>query len=405
MHRETIRRPAIATALIAAALALVARPARAAVQFKSTDGWEVSFDGFVNAFAANERGALPPEGVEADPLLPADDRNAFRVRTGLLPGLFAFNVVAPTTNGLDLKARVGLYPQINNSNTRNEFGSQIDLREIYFTVDGRFGQVLLGRALNLYQGRNILTDMSLFGVGMQGAVSAGGTTLGRIGYGYLYAQFGAQLRYTTPDLAGVKLAVALVDPSRISGAGVAASETRRPGLEAEASFTRKLGDATVQAWLSGLEQQAWIPDGPSKTALGWAAGAGVRVGGLELLASGFGGKALGTALLLDSDSLDAGGAARRSLGVLGQVAYTLGATKLGVSYGQNTMAETDGEAAARQSGGEAALRARRSFTGGVYHDLSKNLKVVAEYTHASSRWFGSKTQDADVIALGGFFFW
>jgi hypothetical protein len=390
---------------VAIVIALAATTAGAAITLEASDGWQVSFDGFVNAFGANEMGSSVPTGVAPDPLMTSEDLNSFRVRTGLLPGLFAFNVAAPRTEGLDVKARIGLYPQINNDNTRNAFGSQIDLREIYFTVDGRFGQVLVGRALNLYQGKNILTDMSLFGVGAQGPASAGGTTLGRIGYGYLYTQFGAQLRYTTPDLAGLKLAVGVVDPSKIAGGGVAATRTDSPGVEAELAYARKIGPASVQGWVSALRQEAGVPAGEVKTAQGWAAGAGVGLGGVELLASGFGGKALGTFLMLDTDSLDAAGAERRSLGFLAQAGYTLGKTKAGVSYGQTTTDETASEAAARLAGGPAALEARRSWTGGLYHDVNKHLRVVAEYTRATSEWVTGQRQSVDVFALGGFFMW
>ena len=402
-HRAAWKRAA--AAVIPLTLALVATSAHAAVEFKTDDGWTVSFDGFVNAFGANEMGSSAPANAVPDPLMTSDDLNSFRVRTGLLPGLFAFNVTAPRIEGLDVKARVGLYPQINNNNTRNAFGSQIDLREIFFTVDGRFGQVLVGRALNLYQGKNILTDMSLFGVGAQGPASAGGTTLGRIGYGYLYTQFGAQLRYTTPELSGLKLAVGVVDPSKIAGGGVAATQTDTPGFEAELSFARKLGATSVQAWLSGLQQKATIPTGDEKTAQGWAAGAGASFNGVELLASGFGGKALGTFLMLDTDSLDATGAGRRSIGFLAQAAYSIGKTKLGLSYGQTSAEETAAAAATRAAGEPSALEARRSWTGGIYHDVNAHLKVVAEYTHATTDWFAGQSQAVDVIALGGFFMW
>jgi hypothetical protein len=391
-------------------LSLAASSADAAVGFKAENGWEVSFDGFVNAFGVDEIGSKAPANVTADPLMPVDD-NAFRVRTGLLPGLLGFGVTAPKTGDLEVKARVGLYPQINNAGTRNAFGSQLDLRELFLTVDGRFGQVLAGRGLNLFQGKNILTDMTLFGVGVQGAAASGGTTLGRIGYGYLYAQFGAQLRYTTPSLSGVKLALAVVDPSRIAGAGVVASETGGPGVESELSYETKFGDVGLQAWVSGLYQRATVPVGAAvaageeKTAAGGAGGVGVKVAGLDLLASGFLGKGLGSFLLLDTDSLDATGRERRSRGFLAQAAYTLGSTKVGLSYGQNDMDETPSEASARRGGAPSALGSRKSVTGGVYHDLRKDLKVVAEYTHVTAGWFGGKSQAADVVALGGFFLW
>lgn len=411
MKRNSARwqKPGILT--VSLVLTLAASRADAAVGFKAENGWEVSLDGFVNAFAVDQIGSNAPTGVTADPLMPVDDHNAFRVRTGLLPGLLGFGVTAPKTDALELKARIGLYPQINNAGTRSAFGSQLDLREAFFTVDGSFGQVLAGRALNLYQGKNILTDMTLFGVGAQGGVSSGGTTLGRIGYGYLYAQFGAQLRYTTPTFSGVKLAAALVDPSQIAGSGVAATETGGPGVESELSYEGKLGDVALQAWVSGLYQRASVPAGAAvaadeeKTAAGVSAGVGVKVAGLDLLASGFLGKGLGSFLLLDIDSLDATGRERRSRGFLAQAAYTLGSTRLGLSYGQNDMDETPSEASARRGGAPASLGSRKSVTAGVYHDLRKDLKVVAEYTHATAGWFGGESQASDVVALGGFFLW
>ncbi len=409
----------LALALWAVASTLAALPAAAAVGFKGSDGWEVSFDGFVNGFGANEIGSAVPAGVTSDPLMSTEKLNTFRVRTGLLPGLFGFNVTAPSLDGLDIKARIGLYPQINNGNTRNAFGSQIDLREVFFTVDGRYGQVLIGRALNLFQGKNILTDMTLFGVGVQGAVSSGGTTLGRIGYGYLYSQFGAQLRYTTPSISGVKLAVSVVDPSQICAAGSGcdpasgpvANITKAPGFEGEVSYSGKIADATLQAWVSSLYQTASIPATVTtaeqqKAASGGAAGVSVGLSGVEVLASGFLGKGLGSFLMLDVDALDAAGNERQSAGVLAQASYTiLGSTKIGLSYGQNSMRETDAEKAARLAGGSSALRARSSWTGGVYHDVNKHLKVVAEFTHATSEWHGGQTQGVDVAAVGGFFLW
>lgn len=407
MQKSPWRGPTSALALpLALAIILVAAPAEAAVSLKSGD-WEVTFDGFVNGFAVYQNGGTAPAGVAPDAFITSED--SFRARTGLLPGLLGFGIVAPKTDDLDVKARIGLYPQINNGNRRDAFGSQMDLRELFFTVDGSFGQVLVGRALNLYQGKNILTDMSLFGVGVQGPVAAGGTTLGRIGYGYLYAQFGAQIRYTTPSFSGFTLAVAAADPSQICGTACA-TKTRSPTMEAELAFSRKLGDVALQAWASGLWQEASIPKTATvpettKTAVGGAAGVGVGVSGVDLLASGFAGKGLGSFFLLDTDALDLAGKERQTSGFLAQAAYTLGSTKVGLSYGQNMMKETDAEKAARLGGGAAGIDVRKSVTAGVYQTVAKHLKVVAEYTRATTDWNGGASESADVLALGGFFFW
>ncbi len=414
-HEVIARSRTLLAALLLASLALAASPARAAVSLKSDNGWTLSFDGFVNGFGVYEAGSNAPAGVAPDVVFMSSE-DSFRIRTGLLPGLFGFGVAAPKFDGLEVKGRIGLYPQIQSSNTRTAFGSQTDLREIFFTVDGSFGQVLVGRALNLYQGKNILTDMTLFGVGAQGPVGGGGTTVGRIGYGYLYAQFGAQIRYTTPDFSGLKLAVSLVDPSKICASdapGVPAfcsgafTVTKTPGVEAEVSYAGKSGGVGYQAWASGLWQEASTPAPASQkaTATGGAAGVGVTVSGLDLLASGFIGKGLGSFFLLDFDSLDPTGKERNSSGFLGQATYTFGATKVGLSYGRNSIKETDADEAARLGGGDAGVDARSSITAGVYHDIGKNVKAVAEYTNAKTKWHGGADQSVNVVALGGFFLW
>jgi hypothetical protein len=126
------------------------------------------------------------------------DAEGFRIKSGFLPGIIAFNIKAPTMNGLDMAARVGFYPEPSNKNVKNTFDGQIDLREIFFTVDGNFGQVLAGKGLSLFLGQNLLTEMTLMGIGrLGGALNADvGPTLGRIGYGYVYPNFNAQFRYT-----------------------------------------------------------------------------------------------------------------------------------------------------------------------------------------------------------------
>ena len=412
-HRWAL--PAIAALSLA-----VAGSAQAAVGFKADSGWEASFDGFVNAFAVNQFASdLPTQANLAPDALSASTKdNTFRLRTGLLPGLFGFNAASPDFNGVKVKARIGLYPQIQTNQSRvlstapasPAFGSQIDMREAFFTVDGGFGQFLAGRALNLFQGKNILTDMTLFGVGVQGnAIGNGGTTAGRIGYGYVYTSFGAQFRYTTPDLSGFKLAVQVGDPNTIDGllaGGPVYTDTRLPEVEAELSYTAKSGSTSFQLWVNGMAQKNWLPGTEtSVTAAGGAAGVGAGFGGLDLLASGFYGQALGSFFMLQLDALDAVGKERTTQGFLGQAAYTAGATKIGVSYGQNMLKETSDDAAKRASGTTLGIDTRRSATVGLYHDVNAALKLVAEYTWVQTKWFGGADHTSNLVAVGGFVFW
>ncbi len=378
----------------------------AVVTATTTEGWEFSIDGNVNAFLVYENSDAQPAGVTGGTL--SSDASSTRVRTGLLPASLGFNLKTPMENGLQGGARIGFYPQIQNAHTKNQFGSQIDLREAYATLDGNFGQLLAGRALSLFLGQNILTDMTLYGVGVQGGVTGGGTTLGRIGYGYVYPQFNAQFRYTTPAIAGMKFAVGLFDPSQIgdASAGLFATQTDTPRVEFELSTDHAFGGSKLKAWLNGMYQQAdfaaGVGPGGSVTADGIGLGVQWALGPLGLTASGYTGKALGTTLLLDTDSLDAAGQERDNQGFLLQATYAMGPTTYGISYGESSADETARDRADRLAG-SAHLDTQSSATLGVYHDVTSWFKLVGEYSRAKNDWFDGSSQKSNIVSVGTFF--
>lgn len=365
--------------------------------------WSFSTDGFLNTFLVYEDGDARPAGVLGGTIAAG---KASSIRTGLLPGMIGFNVKAPESNGINMSARVAFYPQIQNGGTRTNFNSQIDTRELWFAADGKFGQVLAGKALNLFQGKSILTDMTLFGVGSTGGPYSGGTTLGHIGTGYLYAQFGPNIRYTTPDLGGFKFAVSLVDPSQIAG-DVAATVKETPGVESELSYATKFDGGSAQIWANSLYQKAKFVDETmgSVTAAGVSGGVQVLYQGVELLASGFTGKGLGSILLLDVDSLDAVGEERKSAGFLVQTTYKIDSTgtKLGANYGMNRMKETANDQATRISTG-ARIKEASSAVVGVYQAITPEWQVMAEYIHTTNKWFNDAEQKSDAFTVGTFFF-
>lgn len=390
---------------------LAAAPARALTELKLDGGWSAATDGFVNVFLIDETGDAQPAGTDADAFYGRpNDQGNFRVRTGFLPSKLGFTFGAPDLGGVKVKMRVAMYPQINNGGSRTSINPNIDFREFYFTADGGFGQILAGRALNLYQQQNILNDMSLFGIGVPGAGLTAGPTLGHVGWGYLYPSFGAQVRYTTPEAAGLKLAVAISDPSNIDG-GVNANITPMPAFEGEASWSMKSSAATFRAWIDGLYEQAKYAAGTtttSVTASGVGAGVGAGFGGLDVVVSGFTGKGLGTTTQMDVDALDATGKERTTSGVLAQATFLVaGKTKLGASYGRNMAKQTDVEKAAGGS-----LDNRQSITAGVYHDVTSWMKLVGEYTNAKITWFkpagsaaSAPTQTSNILGAGAVVFW
>jgi predicted porin len=407
------------TARILAALALLlgAATAQAAITVGSPDGWNLTVGGFVNVFVVDDSGDVSPHG---DLYGRTVKDSTIRIRTGLLPGLIGFSLAAPEVDGIKTAARVGLYPQVNgNAGARTTIsGANIDLRELNFTVEGSFGQFLVGRALTLYQGKNILTDMSLFGVGVPSTVAFdNGPALGHIGIGYLYPSFDAQVRYTTPDLSGVKLAVAIVDPSNVA-AGAALKATSdagsvlgSPTFEAELSFAGKSDAVSYQAFASGVYQSSKVGT-TDVTSAGGAGGLSVGFSGLDLLASGFIGSAVGASGVINSSyTLDSVTKARTTAGVLAQATYTIGKTKLGVNYSHLGVTQTSQDkldyaasSGAAHDAAVAQLDSRQAITGGVWYDLVPSVKLVAEFTHLDLKFADASKAGSNVVSVGGFIF-
>ena len=90
----------LAAAVGAAAFgAGLAAPAGAVVVVGGNDGWEVSFDGNVNAF-------YTVGNYDAGYVTETADKDSSRVHSGFLPAFFSFNVKSPTVNGMTGSARL-----------------------------------------------------------------------------------------------------------------------------------------------------------------------------------------------------------------------------------------------------------------------------------------------------------
>jgi len=396
---------------VAALVMTAGSPAQAAFVVGGENGWQMTYDGMINVFMVY----TTKSNQAAD-----DQSQSFRIRTGLLPSIFAFNVKSPTMNGVDYAARIGLYPQVQNSGTHTGLGpgtggdlgnggTSIDVREVFFTADGKFGQFLVGRALNLYQGKNILTDMTLIGNGVPLNMTGGGVDLGHIGYGYTYAAFGPQFRYTTPDMSGFKVAFAICDPSRLNGTNVAGTVTtsatviNQPRFETELSYVRKIGEVNLNTWLGGIYQQASF-NGRSKkvNTLGGAMGVQATMGPFEALLSGWGGEGIGMGLTQDdTEALDAFGEERVAFGGLAHATYQLGKAKLGLQYGINYQYETENDNRIT----DLVTKSKQALTAGVYYSVNKYLTLVGEYTRAENRYYNGFKETMNVFSAGTVFTW
>jgi len=375
----------LAVLLVAVALLLPAA-ANAQLTMQMSNGWSFSFAGNVNAFWTFTK--VSNSG-------PSNSS----VRTGLLPAFATFEAKGKEA-GMNLGIHFGFAPQINNGAVHDNFGNgtqagaQIDMRQVYLTLGGEWGQILAGRELGLFSRQNILNDQTLFGVGAVGIAGGqnAGTTLGRIGYGYIYPNFDAQLTYSTRSGLPAQLSIGAFQPSITLGTRNANGTcitictytfTKIPRLEAEFTYNQKSGPNKYLFWAGGLWQQTWnaATGGTSKSSVGGTAGIRADVSDLAIVVNGYYGGRLGTTLLFSGNEFAPNGDPRKSFGGIAQIGYTFNKkTTIAGSYGFSELKNASTGETVATGGNDAIQSLWRSYTAGIYHQWTKSLKLVFEGT-------------------------
>jgi len=249
-------------------MALASTSVDSKILLMSQEGWEVSFDGAANAFVMkNSVSDVPTDTSEGTRLAGgfktfggvAGGNDDTSIVTGLLPNVWGMTLKAPTANGLDVSARLGLYTHMNGGD--NALGNgQLNIRETSGSVSGSFGTVLVGRSLGIHQSNAILNDMLLFGVGAAASANNSNTTLGRIGLGYLYTDFQPQISWTLPGYDALNgnfgAKIGIFDPNTVAAdtATYSASDKHAPRVEGQITYTGGIGDLGINLWVDGSYQ-------------------------------------------------------------------------------------------------------------------------------------------------------
>ena len=380
---------------ILALVVAMSAPAKAAVVLGGADGWEVSYGGFINLFYTQSDFEFM-DGTSED---------SAHLQEGLLPAFHTMTVKTPEVNGLKGTGQITFAVDSSGekSGRLNKGGGDIDMREVFFNVEGDFGTISVGRTLALFQRQAILKDYTLFGMGAMGGPDGGGTGLGRIGFGYVYPDFRTRFAYTTPDMGGFQLSVGIFDPQEPMGANIA--ETDTPQFQAEATFNSAFEGGSFSGWAGFLWQEQEIRmDGESMgdvESVGWNIGAEVSAGGFSMTGSYYDGEALGSLLFNVGGGNgfacnDMGCKEADNDGFYVQAGYTInGATKIGGGWGESTQ---DADMMYDIGAVDNEL-----WTVGVYHDVNSWLKVIAEYSNYESTQLGF--EDVDTFSIGGFLLW
>jgi len=366
--------------LLAAAVGLPSAIQAQGLTMQMSNGWRFTFSGNINAFAVYS--------VDAN-----GGQKNFSIRTGLLPGFAVFDAKGREGN-YDLGVHVGFAPQIQNGGPHTAL-AQIDMRQVYLTVGMRNGsQLLAGRELGVFGRQNILNDMTLYGTGALGGVQAPGTTLGRIGYGYLYPDFEAQITYSSASGKPTQFTVGLFEPSTFG----AFNETELPRVEAEVTHAiRRPRGRTANVWVGGSWQTTKpAPGGTSLSSIGLAGGVRADVTAeINVTVAAYYTKANGAVFQFDGNAVADPTHGRPDEGGYVQAMYKLNPnTQLGASWG---ISELKGGGTASADGNSNSLAHLASYTVGWYHNMTRSLHVNVEATKEINRYGGGPNR-TDVSA-------
>lgn len=435
----------IMVAAIPAVMALASTSVDSKILLMSQEGWEVSFDGAANAFVMHQSASTTADaatgGINAGGGEGAFGMTTFRdagnvtnmamdstgVVTGLLPNVWGMTLKAPTNNGLDMQTRLAFYTHMQG--TEDSLGTGlINNRETNFSVSGSFGTVLIGKSLGIHQSSAILNDMLLFGVGALPTADQNGTTLGRIGLGYLYADFHPQITWTTPGLGPIGFKVGLFDPNDVisSGSAADAEENVSPRVEAELTYGTSLGDLGINLWVDASYQNTEFStaakgvcrSGNSTTtaehvnsklcddvdSAGVAFGTKLTYDMFSLVASGWYGSAMGMrGQHGDYGALDDAGKERNSYGgyIQGTADFGQG-TSVGYSYGGNFMRQTGNDMSTTAI---AEVNGQTMHSGMIWHNVNDSFRLIAEGGYVEQTFHMGGGIEDSFGGIGAFFFW
>jgi predicted porin len=384
---------------------------------------DLNFSGIVNGFYTFSSADNRPS--PAGGLTDASGFDSSSIRNGLLPGAFIFTA-ATQQEGIDVSATFGVYPGINSSNAgvlgANTGGNATalgtaggDFRKMFLTVGTKsFGTVKIGRDIAIFGSDAILNDATLLSVGATGGnADPANTALGRIGYGYIYADFLPQITYISPVFAGFQASIGAIQPLNevnlfTGGLSGTSNQHSSPEFEGKLTYDWKGAAITAHAWAGFMVQNLERINAPglipaqtnnSKTAAAGEAGATLGFGPAALTAYYYKASGVGTtAKFFDGISFD--GALRASEGGYIQGSYKVTPKfKLVGSYGESSLYNGAGDI------DPSLVRRNEAYVAAGYYTLTDWVTLVGEYAHQQSKSHGTLSTSADAVTAGAILFY
>jgi hypothetical protein len=404
---------------------VVGRKASAEVSIAKNADWELYTDGRVNGFFSYGFGDGYPQplkdgetirpggglniGVDNIPDLGPDGMpipgsagyfRSMRVRSGFLPNVFGLGLRSHVTEYTTLTVYLSLWTTIEQQAQRKTGPVWPDAREGYLALEGHWGNLLVGRALDLFSRGATQNDFLYchgYALGFPGNIDNVGPTAGLIGFGVSAAFFSTGIVYTTPPLAGIKLAAGIYDPSVVPGAWEATREARP-----EAELTYDLATSAVKLHLFGNgAAQRLYRAAETRSATMWGVGYGGRleVGRFHLGVAGVYGDAVGLSYALEnsattfSQSYDL----RTFDGYSGFAQVVAGRFDFnaGVGISRVFLLEAD-----KLDPTVSLIKRQIGVAGVIVYHATPHLHFALDYMHGDYAWYLGEKQKVNFVSTG-----
>jgi Gram-negative porin len=403
--RVRVSVPSAGGLAVCATLLLAASAARAEIPLVQYDGWRLSTDGRVNSFLSVAEGQGLPAGQPeypggaagtADIATSTGDLHSTRIRNGFLMSILGFTGQKEVSPDFKVTTRVALWMNITGSRTKNNIG-QVDPRELYGKIEGRWGSLLGGSHLSLFGRGGILVDADIahdYGLGYPCAIKdASGGACGMAGFGAPFPGFDPGFVYATPSLGGLQVSAGIYDPAVIENANL--SRAPLPRVEGEVKFDLK---QSLRLFASGFWQVLeGTPAGGTVNlhvnAWGAQAGGMVTFGPIMLGGAGFEGAGFAPINYLEEGVLaaDSNGVLRDAKGGFGLAAVTIDALRLKIAGGAGVWhldkTKSDPPEPTRTLVSNPALiKQNLGITVGLYQTTGP-VHFALEYFRAEHTWY------------------
>jgi predicted porin len=410
--------------LLTSAALLSAARARADMILYDKDGWTLTHSGLAQGFyslsmgdALVKGGTAPPHAVGwggwDNPGADADGNfSSSRFRSGWTGSRFDWVATKTVSENTSVSAMLGVAFAISTDNGPTRTNNNWDVRNAFIKIANKnWGELYIGRHVGLYTLGSIISTANITSAALgfgNGCVTGGdGLTCYLTGYGVKFPGFWSGVQYQTPDLAGLRIKVAVLDPETAGAdaAPLSVPYTRRPlpMFQTLARYEGDFGTFQLIPYFNGFMQTVGQV-GTNDTLTPWGAGGGldVHVAGLRVGVGGSfeNGAGFYGPLYSGAAVIDGAGELREGSAFFAHARYTFGdVVDVSGGYGQANINRTSNDELNNLNVEEM----QSNIHAAVQYHWDTSLTFVAELNLLSHEWVAGNSQDVQVFTVGASF--